>query len=91
MLRPIAKENVQRFTALIIGEAGIGKTSLIRTIPDDEKACIISAESGLLCINDLVQSGKVEGFEIGSFSEMKEAYQFLLNPEMQKNINGFYR
>jgi hypothetical protein len=83
-LRPITKESVNRFTCLVIGTAGIGKTSLIRTIPEGERALILSAESGLLCIADLVRSGQVEGFEIGNFSEMKEAYQFLLSPDGKK-------
>lgn len=81
MLKPITKDSVDRFTCLILGAAGIGKTSLIRTIPEDDKVLVLSAESGLLAIGDLVRSGKVEGFEIGSFAEMKEAYQFVLGPE----------
>jgi len=80
-LRPITKESVDRFTCLVLGPAGIGKTSLIRTIPENEKVLVLSAESGLLAIGDLVRSGKVEGFEIGSFAEMKEAYQYVLSPE----------
>ena len=76
-LKPITAESLNRFTALIIGPAGIGKTSLLRTIPEDEKACVLSAESGLLSVRDLVKSKQVTGFEIRSFAEMKEAFDML--------------
>jgi hypothetical protein len=76
-LTPITLESTDRVNMLIIGKAGIGKTSLIRTIPEDQKVCVLSAESGLLCVRDLVQAGKVEGFEIGSFADFKEAYRLL--------------
>ena len=65
-LKPIVAEKVDRFTALVIGEAGIGKTSLLRTIPEEDKVCVLSAESGLLAVRDLVKAGRVE--EIGRAS-----------------------
>jgi hypothetical protein len=37
---------------LVYGAPGAGKTSLAKTIPRDEKTLIISAEAGLLCLND---------------------------------------
>ncbi|MBF0290525.1 MAG: AAA family ATPase [Nitrospinae bacterium] len=76
-LKIIQPDSVERFTALVIGAAGIGKTSLLRTIPADEKVCVLSAEGGLLCVRDLVQAGHIEGFEIGTFTEFKEAFDFL--------------
>jgi hypothetical protein len=85
MLKAIDPENLYRFTALIIGEAGIGKTSLIRTIPDNERVCCLSAESGLLAVRDLVASKKIEGFEIGSFADMREAYEMLASDQQMKN------
>jgi hypothetical protein len=85
MLKPITLDTNTRFTALVIGSAGIGKTSLIRTIPEAEKVCVLSAESGLLCVRDLIAAGKVEGFEIGSFSEFKEAYQTLSTSKEYKD------
>jgi len=90
-LKPIKMESVNRFTALVIGDAGIGKTSLVRTIPDDEKVCVLSAESGLLSVKDLVQSGKIQGFEITSFQDMREAYQHLLtDDEAQKTFQWIF-
>jgi hypothetical protein len=43
----------------------------------EERVCVLSAESGLLCIRDLIKAGKVEGFEIGSLDDFKEAYNLL--------------
>lgn len=76
-LRPIAVDSADRFTALIIGGSGKGKTSLLRTIPNDESICVMSAESGLLCVRDLVSSGRVQGFEITSFEDVREVYMHL--------------
>jgi phage nucleotide-binding protein len=42
----------KRFTALIVGPSGIGKTSLVKTLPDPEsKILLVSAESGLACLD----------------------------------------
>ncbi len=76
-LRPITIESNSRFCGLVIGPAGIGKTSLLRSIPESERVCVVSAEAGLLCVRDLVASGRVEGFEVASFAEMAEVHQFL--------------
>lgn len=76
-LKPITIESNSRFCCLVIGPAGIGKTSLIRTIPDGDKVCVVSAEAGLLCVRDLVKNGRIEGYEVGSFQDMAEVYTFL--------------
>jgi hypothetical protein len=80
----INPQTANRMTALVIGQAGIGKTSLLRTIPEKDRVCVLSAEAGLLCVRDLVQSGRVEGFEIGSIEDMLEAYHFLAGNEQAK-------
>lgn len=90
MLKPIGIQSVSRFTALVIGEAGIGKTSLIRTIPEGERACVLSAEAGLLCVQDMVIAGQIEGYEIGSFADLKEAYQMLLTPEFESRYQWVF-
>lgn len=84
MLKPISQETNSRFIGLVVGDAGIGKTSLLRTIPEGENVCVLSAESGLLCVRDLVASKKVTGFEIGSFADMAEAHQFLMTNQEAK-------
>jgi len=99
MLKPIGEESVERICALVVGRYGLGKTSLIRTVlgqeyvdgkweqvhETGEKACVLSAESGLLAVRDLVKAGLVEGYEIGSLQEFKEAYALLAStPEMKE-------
>lgn len=53
-----------------------------------EKALVLSAESGLLCVRDFVASGAVEGFEIRSLEEFKEALLYCRSPEFAE---GKYR
>lgn len=53
----------ERFYGLIVGESGIGKTSLVKTLPTPmERVLIISAESGLLCLSGT----DIQVFEIGN-------------------------
>jgi len=77
LLKQIALENSSRFLALVIGQSGIGKTSLLRTLPENEPVCVVSAESGLLCVRDLIESKRVQGFEVNSFADLGEVYQYL--------------
>lgn len=91
--------------ALVIGPAGIGKTSLLRSILgqcyDPEtgwtqcqepagKVLTLSAESGLLCVRDLIANGMIEGFEISSFADMREAYTALQNPEFRERYSWVF-
>lgn len=89
-LKPLTVEPTDRFTALIIGEAKIGKTSLIRTIPTDENVCVLSAESGLLCIRDLVKAKQVTGYEIGSFADMRESFQLLMTDKFKEHYKWIF-
>lgn len=84
-LKPISIDATDRLTCLVLGKAGVGKTSLLRTIPPDEKALVLSAEGGLLCVRDLVQSGQVEGFEITSIQDFQEAFQALAHDQDYKD------
>lgn len=106
MLRPITVDVGSRFAALIIGTAGIGKTSLLRTLMGQEfdvaqnawtqvgnpigRVCVLSAESGLLCVRDLVQGGYVEGFKIGSLVDFKEALSTLSLPEYREKYQWLF-
>jgi hypothetical protein len=71
-LRFITADTDRRMTALVVGRAGIGKTSLLRTIPPGESACTISAEAGLLCVRDMVEDGRIRGVELSSTAEVLE-------------------
>jgi len=59
---------------LVYGNAGVGKTSLMATLPD---AVILSAEGGLLSI----QGADMPFIEINSMDTLKEAYQWLANSQ----------
>lgn len=105
-LKKISADAASRFCCLIVGPAGIGKTSLLRSILGQNfnpqtgaweqvvepkgRVCTLSAESGLLCVRDLVTSGAVEGFEIGSFQEMKEAYAAFMSPAFQERYQWIF-
>ncbi len=94
MLRPITAQSTDRICCLILGPAGIGKTSQIRCLLGQEwkdgqwvdsglapeKPLVLSAESGLLSCRDLVAAGKVEGYEIRSIGEFREALQYCQSP-----------
>jgi hypothetical protein len=84
-LKYIEPNSAGRFNCLVIGRAGIGKTSLLRTIPEDEPACTLSCESGLLAVKDLVDSGRVQGVVIEDFQDFLEAYDCLANNQDWKN------
>lgn len=89
-LKPITVETANVFKGIVIGVAGIGKTSLIRTIPENERVCVVSAEAGLLCVADLVKCKRIEGFEIGSFSEMAEVFNYLMTPEAREKFQWVF-
>jgi phage nucleotide-binding protein len=55
---------------LVYGQAGAGKTTLIKTMPNP---IILSAEGGLLSIND----ADIPYIEIGNMADLREAYQWL--------------
>lgn len=62
---------------LVYGQAGAGKTSLIRTLPNP---IVLSAEGGLLSIQD----ASLPYIEINSIGDLMEAYSWLMSPEGQQ-------
>jgi hypothetical protein len=69
--------DMQRVKALVIGRAGVGKTSLLRTIPENERVCTLSAEGGLLSVSDLVMSGWVKGVIIEDYANISVVLKHL--------------
>lgn len=62
---------------LVYGQAGAGKTSLVKTLPDP---IILSAEGGLLSIKD----ADLPYIEISSIEVLREAYQWLTSSDEAK-------
>lgn len=61
---------------LVYGQSGIGKTSLLGTMPAAE-TLIISAESGLLCLADKA----IDVIEVKSYDAVRAAYAYLSKNE----------
>ena len=66
---------------LVYGQAGAGKTSLIRTLPNP---VILSAESGLLSIAD----AEIPFIEIDSIDTLREAYLWLTESDDAKGFES---
>jgi hypothetical protein len=62
---------------LVYGQAGAGKTSLIKTLPSP---IVLSAEGGLLSIQD----ADLPFIEITSMTELQEAYTWLISSDEAK-------
>ncbi|MDR3154506.1 MAG: ATP-binding protein [Deltaproteobacteria bacterium] len=78
----ITPQTDSRMVVLVIGRSGIGKTSLLRTIPEGEPVFTISAEAGLLSVRDLVTSGRVQGIVARRIDDIEAALDNLeKNPE----------
>ena len=62
---------------LVYGQAGAGKTSLIKSLP---KPIVLSAEGGLLSIQD----ADLPFIEIASMEDLREAYEWLTSSDDAK-------
>lgn len=71
-LRTTAGLHANGVKVLVYGQAGAGKTSLIKTLP---APLVLSAEGGLLSIAD----ADVPFIEISSMDTLKEAYEWVAN------------
>jgi phage nucleotide-binding protein len=69
--RDIAKSGVK---LLVYGQAGAGKTSLIKTLPNP---LVLSAEAGLLSIQDADHAY----IEIKTIEDLREAYSYIMSEE----------
>lgn len=97
-LTPITVDRTGRFCALLLGPAGIGKTSTLRTLLGEdyqggkwiktslrqEKVLVVSAEGGLLSVFDLVKEGLVQGFEARSLDELREIFAYIQSPAFRE-------
>lgn len=101
-MKPISTKDLsnQRFVALVVGESGIGKTSLAKTLPDHKRVAIISMESGLLCLQgtdiDVYTIDKLNPWkkpkdakENGMYS-LTEVYMNLMKEEFKKKYDYIF-
>lgn len=80
----------KRFVALIVGPSGIGKTSLVRTLPEpEEKILLISAESGLACL-DGTNIDVIEVDPSSPTSSLEEIYGFLQKDSTKKKYKYIF-
>ncbi len=68
--------------ALVYGDAGAGKTTLISTLPLDS-TLIISAEGGLLSL----RAFDIKGIEVKSLDDVNEAYRFVNEADEARQFN----
>ena len=80
-LRSTAGLHANGVKVLVYGQAGAGKTSLIKTLP---APLVLSAEGGLLSIAD----ADVQFIEVSSMDTLKEAYQWVLNSDDAKHFQS---
>ena len=60
-------------TILVYGQSGVGKTTLIKTLPG--KVLILSAEAGLLSLRDT----DIEYVDIHTMDDLTEAYTYIVS------------
>jgi len=75
--KPAATIISQGVKILVYGASGVGKTSLARTLPEGAKTLILSAESGLLSIQDL----DVDVLEVKGLSMLRNIFAELRGPK----------
>ena len=66
---------------LVYGQAGVGKTTLIRTMPDP---VILSAEGGLLSLQD----SDIPYITVSTIGEIGEVYEWLLRSEASRKFES---
>ena len=75
------KDQANNAKVLVYGPAGIGKTVLCATLPNN---IIISAEAGLMSIADR----NIDVIEINTIKDLAEAYEYLDTDEMRAKYNN---
>lgn len=80
-LRTTAGLHANGVKLLVYGQAGAGKTSLIKTLPNP---LVLSAEGGLLSIAD----ADVPFIEVSNMDTLKEAYEWIVNSDEAKGFES---
>lgn len=79
-----------RIVGLIVGESGIGKTSLAGTL--EGKTLIASAESGLLCLNKFSKEVKenIDFVEITSIEDLMSFFELINSKEAIEKYDNLF-
>jgi phage nucleotide-binding protein len=80
-LRTTAGLHANGVKLLVYGQAGAGKTSLIKTLPNP---IVLSAEGGLLSISD----ADIPFIEVSNMDTLKEAYEWVANSDEAKGFES---
>jgi len=80
-LRTTAGLHANGVKLLVYGQAGAGKTSLIKTLPNP---IVLSAEGGLLSIAD----ADIPFIEVSNMDTLKEAYEWVANSDEAKGFES---
>lgn len=81
VLKRTSQVHTDGLKILAYGQAGVGKTSLIPTLPNP---IVLSAESGLLSI----ASADVPYIEITSIDDLRDAYQWAISSDEAKGFES---
>ncbi|MFA5703765.1 MAG: ATP-binding protein [Advenella sp.] len=73
-LRSTREVHANGVKALVYGASGVGKTTLIKTLPDP---IIISAEGGLLSLSDM----DIPFIEVATMEDLREAFAYVRDSE----------
>lgn len=81
-IKSTKNKHTDQLKCLVMGKAGIGKTSLLGTLPDLSTTIIISGENGLLSLNDF----DIDCIEVNSWQEVQQAVKLILDAGKYKTI-----
>jgi len=84
MIKNTSSLSTQRISGVIVGESGIGKTSLAKTL--EGRTLIASAESGLLCL----VGTDIDYIEIKTIEDLKKFFIFCAKDETKKTYKNLF-
>jgi hypothetical protein len=88
-LNPVDLSSLERWSGLVLGLSGAGKTTLISTIPEGQRVLVLSSENGLLAIRDMLlqRKGEVKAVTIDSFADFKESVTLLGKKKVEEKYD----